>query len=77
IALIKELNVKILWNMDESTLLTAARLKAEQKISFADAIIAAFAIRKNCILMHKDPAYESLRGLVFMEVLPYKNENNQ
>ncbi len=77
IALIKELNIKILWNMDESTLLTAARLKAEHKISFADAIIAAFAIRKNCILMHKDPEYESLRGLVLMEVLPYKNVNNQ
>lgn len=75
IALIKELNVKILWNMDETHLLTAARLKAEHRISFADAIIAAFAIRKNCVLMHRDPEYESLRGFVLMEALPYKKTN--
>jgi ribonuclease VapC len=77
IALMKELNLRILWNMNESNLLTAARLKAEHKTSFADAIIAAFAIRNNCILMHRDPEYETLRGLVLMEVLPYKNANNE
>lgn len=77
IALIKELNVKILWIMDEPNLLTAARLKAKHRISFADAIIAAFAIRKNSVLLHKDPEYESLHGFVLMEVLPYKTSKNK
>ncbi len=72
IALIKQLNVKILWDMDEPTLLTAAKLKANHRISLADAIIAAFAIRRVAVLMHKDPEYESLTGLLLMEALPYK-----
>jgi predicted nucleic acid-binding protein len=72
IALIKQLNVKILWDMDEATLLTAATLKARHRISLADAIIAAFAIRKAAVLMHKDPEYDALTGLLPMEALPYK-----
>ncbi len=73
IALLKQLNVKILWDMDESTLLTAAKLKAEHRISLADAIIAAFAIRRNAVLMHKDPEFDALTGLLPMEALPYKS----
>lgn len=72
IALIKQLNVKILWDMDESTLLTAARLKAEHRVSLADAIIAAFAVRKDAVLMHKDPEFDALIGMLPMEALPYK-----
>jgi predicted nucleic acid-binding protein len=72
IALIKQLNVKILWDMDESTLLTAARLKAERRVSLADAIIAAFGIRGGAVLMHKDPEFDALTGLLPMEALPYK-----
>lgn len=72
IALIKQLNVKILWDMDESTLLTAARLKAEHRVSLADAIVAAFAIRKDAVLMHKDPEFDALIGMLPMEALPYK-----
>ena len=72
IALIKQLNVKILWDMDESTLLTAAKLKASHRISLADAIIAAFAIRRGAVLMHKDPEFAALAGLLPMEALPFK-----
>ena len=72
IALIKQLNVKILWDMDESTLLTAAKLKAKHRISLADAIIAAFAIRRGAVLMHKDPEFAALAGLLPMEALPFK-----
>lgn len=73
IALVKQLNVKILWDMDESTMLTAAKLKAEHRISLADAIIAAFAIRRNAVLMHKDPEFGALTGLLPMVALPYKS----
>lgn len=72
IALIKQLKVIILWDMDEATLLTAARLKAEHRVSLADAIIAAFAIRRDAVLMHKDPEFDALTGLLPMEALPYK-----
>ena len=72
IALIKQLNIKILWDMDESTLLTAAKLKANHRISLADAIIAAFAIRRGAVLMHKDPEFAALAGLLPMEALPLK-----
>jgi predicted nucleic acid-binding protein len=61
-----------MWNMDEPTLLTAARLKAVHRISLANAIIAAFAIRQNALLLHKDPEFESLSGQVLLEALPYK-----
>jgi len=73
IALIKQLNVKILWDMDESTLLTASRLKAEHRVSLAAAIIAAFAIRRGAVLMHKDPEFDALTGLLPLEALPYKS----
>jgi predicted nucleic acid-binding protein len=71
-ALIKQLKVNILYDMDESIVLTAARLKSRHHVSLADAIIAAFAIRKDAILIHKDPEFEALTGLLKMEALPYK-----
>jgi predicted nucleic acid-binding protein len=71
IALIRTLKVRILWDMNESMLLTAAKLKAEYRISLADAIIAAYAIRYNAVLIHKDPEFEALTGLLRMEALPY------
>jgi predicted nucleic acid-binding protein len=72
-ALIKQLKATILYDMDEATLLTAARLKALHRLSLADAIIAAFAIRNGAILLHKDPEFEVLSGLLSMEALPYKS----
>jgi len=71
-ALVKRLDVKILWDMDESTLLAAARLKAAHRLSLADAIIAAFALLTDAVLLHKDPEFDALAGLVPMEALPYK-----
>jgi predicted nucleic acid-binding protein len=69
-AVLKQSNV--LWSFDEPTLLTAARLKAQNHISLADSMIAAVAIQNNAILVHKDPEYECLIGELEMETLPYK-----
>lgn len=69
-AVLKQSNV--LWSFDEPTLLTAARLKAENHISLADSMIAAIAIQNNAILVHKDPEYEGLIGELEIETLPYK-----
>jgi predicted nucleic acid-binding protein len=71
-ALLRQLRAEILWTMDEPILLTAARLKAEHHVSLADAVLAAFAIRNNAVLIHKDPEFDALAGLVPMEALPYK-----
>lgn len=71
-ALVRQLAIKILWGMDESTLLTAARLKALHRLSLADAIIAAFALLNDAVLLHKDPEFDALAGAVPMEALPYK-----
>ena len=71
-ALLRQLRAEILWAMDEPILLTAARLKAEHHVSLADAVVAAFAIRNNAVLIHKDPEFDALAGLLPMEALPYK-----
>jgi predicted nucleic acid-binding protein len=73
-ALIRQLKADILWAMDEPILLTAARLKAEHHVSLADAVVAAFTIRNNAVLIHKDPEFEALAGLLPMEALPYKSK---
>ncbi len=62
-----------LWEMNEPTLLAAARLKAVHRVSFADALIAAYAARMGAVLVHKDPEYEVMAGEVTLEALPYKH----
>ncbi len=73
-AMIKQLPATIIWNADEPTLLTAARLKAEHRLSFADSIIASTAIQYKAVLLHKDPEYEFLKNILEMEILPYKKD---
>jgi len=73
-ALIRQLEADILWDMNEQILLIAARLKAEHHVSLADAIVAAYAIQHKAVLIHKDPEFEALAGLLPMEALPYKSK---
>lgn len=71
-ALLKQLPGTTLWQVDEPTLLTAGRLKAAHRLSLADALIAAFAVRHDAILVHKDPEMAVLSESVKVEALPYK-----
>jgi len=71
-AMLRQSSAKILWEMNEALLMRAAKLKGQNKLSFADAVIAAYAIQNNAILVHKDPEYEALAGIFEMEILPYK-----
>ncbi len=71
-ALIKLLPTTILWNVEEAVLLTAGNLKAQYRLSFADALVAAFAAQHKAILLHKDPEFEPLADQVTLEALPYK-----
>ena len=73
-AMLKALQVMHLWEMNEPTLLTAARYKGQRSISLADSIIAAFAARHSAVLVHKDPEYEMLKDEVEQETLPYKSK---
>ena len=70
--LVKRLPVVILWQMDESALLNAARFKALNRISLADSIVAGLALANDAILLHKDPEFDALAGKLDMEPLPYK-----
>jgi predicted nucleic acid-binding protein len=71
-ALMKVLPVELLWSMDEPILLIAARFKASYRVSFADAIVAAYAAYYHAVLLHKDPQFEALASEIDTEALPYK-----
>ena len=52
--------------------LSAGKIKATHKLSIADAFIAATAIEKQAILVHKDPELEPMTRYVQTIQLPYK-----
>jgi uncharacterized protein len=71
-AVIKSWPVK--WvHSSEELCLSAGMLKAQYRISFADAFIAATAIHFDAFLVHKDPEFEALRAILRTECLPYKH----
>ena len=66
------LALPIQWIHESPVLLErAATVKATHPLSLADAWIAASALENNVTLVHKDPEFEKLPGLV-EERLPYK-----
>ena len=71
-AALKSLPVKILWEIDEATLLKAASFKSAYRVSFADSIIAAFAYSQEAVLVHKDLEFEQLASEIRIYNLPYK-----
>jgi predicted nucleic acid-binding protein len=56
----------------EELLLESARFKVQYDVSMADAWIAATALHTRSILVHKDPEFDSLSGLIQLRPLPYK-----
>lgn len=58
---------------NEDLLMKAGEIKACYSVSLADSFIAATAIQKKAILVHKDPEFEALKGHLEMVTLPYKN----
>jgi predicted nucleic acid-binding protein len=62
----------IRWIHESPDLLKrAASVKATHPLSLADAWIAAAALESGAVLVHKDPEFEKLPGLL-EERLPYK-----
>ena len=63
----------IQWHHSDDALCgEAAKLKAAHKISFADAFVAATALRIQATLVHKDPEFDALAGLLKLYGLPPK-----
>ncbi len=71
INLMKRLSMTRIESSSELGLI-AGRLKAENKISFADAWIAATAIFYDAVLVHKDPEFEQIESKIRILKLPYK-----
>ena len=57
---------------DEALCGEAAKLKAGHKVSFADAFVAATAKRCDAVLVHKDPEFAALQGIIKLHPLPPK-----
>ena len=61
------------WHQSDRALCgEAAKLKAAHKVSFADAFVAATAQRFNATLVHKDPEFDALKGVIKLHGLPPK-----
>jgi len=50
----------------------AATLKAEHRLSVADCWIAALALERRAVLVHKDPEFEQVETRLRILKLPYK-----
>jgi predicted nucleic acid-binding protein len=57
---------------DEALCSEAAKLKAAHRVSFADAFVAATAKRLDATLVHKDPEFNALSGVLKQRMLPSK-----
>lgn len=63
----------IQWlHSDDALCGEAAKLKAAHKLSFADAFVAATAQRLHATLVHKDPEFDALGGVIKVHGLPPK-----
>ena len=68
LALIRQLPLELL-PADEQTVFTAAHLKANHTISYADAFVAATGIQENATVITADPEFHSVEEIVPVEWL--------
>jgi predicted nucleic acid-binding protein len=60
-------------HLGEHLIKIIGKIKATKSMSFADCCIAGLAKYKKATLVHKDPEYEQIEGLIKQIKLPYKN----
>lgn len=75
IILVKSLPVRTVDPTERITL-SAGRIKANHRLSVADAFIAATAMDKGAVLVHKDPELEIISKYTETLGLPYKRGRN-
>ena len=68
LALIQQLPIEIL-PADEQTVFTAAHIKANHTISYADSFVVAIGIQENARVITADPEFRSVEHIVDMEWL--------
>lgn len=68
---LKSIRATWLSDLGEPVLLQGGQFKAAYRISFADAIIGAYAYLHKATLLHKDPEYDALT-MIDQIRLPYK-----
>lgn len=68
LALIRQLPIE-LEPADEQTIFTAAHIKANHPISYADAFVVAIAIQENATILTGDPEFKSVEDVVKIEWL--------
>lgn len=68
LALIRQLPVEIPL-VDEQTVFTAAHIKANHAISYADAFVVATALPENAIVVTDDPEFQSVEAIVQVDWL--------
>ena len=73
---IKSLPIERIESSERLTII-AGEIKALYRLSVADAFVAATAVEKNAILVHKDPELEGLGKTVRTLQLPYKKKAQQ
>jgi predicted nucleic acid-binding protein len=71
IGMVKSLPLTIVESSERQTLL-AGRIKANCRVSLADAFIAATASCMSATLIHKDPEFEQTAPFISSESLSYK-----
>lgn len=76
IILVKSLPVQIV-NSNERLALAAGKIKASNKLSIADAYVAATAEDKSAVLVHKDPELEVVSNRIRTVELPYKKSKTK
>lgn len=59
-------------DVNDSILFLAGEIKGTHSLSLADSWIAATALDKKAILVHKDPEFEPLKDRINLKALPYK-----
>ena len=63
----------VAWlHSDDAFCDSAAEIKARYRVSFADAFVAAAALKVDATLIHKDPQFGALAGFLKQEMLPPK-----
>jgi len=68
LALLRQLPVEIL-PADEQAVLSAAHIKANYILSYADAFVVASAQREGAIVLTSDPEFQSVKELIAIEWL--------
>lgn len=64
----------VTWHHSDVALCSeAAKLKSGYKISFADSFVGATVQRLDATLVHKDPEFDALAGVVKLRALPPKS----